>query len=56
MYNHGKYGIDLTVGKDTVCQLILYEVSSPIPEAVIEGFGRYRGQTTPEPQPYNKNP
>lgn len=55
MYNHGKYGIDLRVGTDTVCQLILYRVSTPLPHEVIEGFGRYRGQTTPEPQPYKKN-
>jgi dCTP deaminase len=53
MYNHGKFGIDITVGKDTVCQLIFYRVSSSIPSEVIDAFGRYRGQSTPEPGPYH---
>ncbi len=52
MYNHGKFGIDITVGKDTVCQLIFYRVSSSVPSEVIDAFGRYRGQSTPEPEPY----
>jgi dCTP deaminase len=52
MYNHGKFALDLIVGEDTVCQLILYIVTSSIPQEVSDAFGRYKGQTSPEPKPY----
>ena len=53
MYNHSSYDVELIPGKDRVCQLILYRITSPIPKNIVDNLSRYRGQTTPHPQPYN---
>jgi dCTP deaminase len=54
MYNHGHYGINLRAGHDTVCQLIFYKTTSSVNSKIVENLGRYRGQTSPEPKPYEK--
>jgi dCTP deaminase len=53
MFNHGSHSIDLVAGKTRACQLILFKVSKPIPQKIVNALSRYKGQTTPTPNPYS---
>lgn len=49
MYNHGPWDLELIPGKDLVCQVIFYKLTSPVSKKVIDAFGTYRKQSTPFP-------
>ncbi len=49
MYNHGPWTLELIPGKDLVCQVIFYKLTSPVSQKVINAFGTYRKQSTPFP-------
>ncbi len=49
LYNHGPWNLELIPGKDLVCQVIFYKLSSPVSKKVINAFGTYRKQSTPYP-------
>ena len=49
MYNHGPWNLQLIPGKDLVCQVIFYKLTSPVSQKVINAFGTYKKQSTPFP-------
>lgn len=49
MYNHGPWNLELIPGKDLVCQVIFYKLTSPVSKKVINAFGTYIKQSTPYP-------
>jgi len=49
MYNHGPWNLQLIPGKDLVCQVIFYKLTSPVSQKVINAFGTYKKQSTPYP-------
>ncbi len=49
MYNHGPWELELIPGKDLVCQVIFYKLTSPVSQKVINAFGTYGKQSTPFP-------
>jgi len=49
LYNHGPWNLELIPGKDLVCQVIFYKLTSPVSNKVINAFGTYKKQSTPYP-------
>jgi len=50
LYNHGPWPLELVPGEDLVCQLILYRVTSAVPQRVADALSTYVRQTTPFPR------
>lgn len=50
LYNHGPWPLELYPCEDLVCQLILYKVSSPVPQRVADALSTYVRQRTPFPK------
>jgi len=50
LYNHGPWELELVPGEDLICQLILYRVTSPVPQPVADALSTYVRQRTPFPK------
>lgn len=49
LYNHGPWDLELIPGEDLICQIIYYQVQTPVPKKVADTLGTYVKQTTPFP-------
>lgn len=50
LYNHGPWELELVPGEDLVCQLILFQVTSPVHKAAVKALSTYMRQKNPFPK------
>jgi dCTP deaminase len=50
LFNYGPWELEFLPGTDIICQLILWEVKTPPPGAMIKRLSGYRGQKIPFPK------
>jgi hypothetical protein len=49
LYNHGPWTLEFLPGRDLVCQIIFFKVSTSIPSKQAKSLGTYMDQATPFP-------
>jgi len=49
LYNHGPWELEFFPGEDRVCQIIYYQVTTPVADEIIDALGTYAKQPTPFP-------
>src|SRR5207245_10541030 len=49
LYNHGPWTLEFLPGRDLVCQIIFFKVSTNIPAKQAKSLGTYMDQATPFP-------
>ena len=50
LYNHGPWTLEFLPGRDLVCQIIFFKVSTKIPSKQAKSLGTYMDQATPFPR------
>lgn len=51
LYNHGPWELEFFPGEDRICQIIYYQVSTPVADEIANALGTYAKQPTPFPPP-----
>jgi len=49
LYNHGPWELELFPGEDRICQVIYYQVQTPVSERIAKALSSYMRQPTPFP-------